>query len=254
MDAGADVDAQSDAYGGGCTALGLVATSIHPERAGVQIALLQALLDRGATFDQPSAGGNGHSIVNGCLANGQPAAARFLADRGASLDLEGAAALGRLDILRSYFDADKPPVDRKQIESAFLYACGYGSRAVAEYLLGRGVDPAARNEDGQMALHWANYGPHLDVIQLLLERGSPVDARDIQFHAAPIDMALWTWSHTEDKAARERCYEAIAMLARAGAKLDPDQWREPGEENSVMLQNIHSDPRMLAALRGETPV
>jgi len=34
LDAGAEVDAESDAYGGGCTTLGLVATSVHPEQAG----------------------------------------------------------------------------------------------------------------------------------------------------------------------------------------------------------------------------
>src|SRR6185369_2579191 len=44
LDAGAEVDAESDAYGGGCTPLGLVATSVHPEQAGVQIVLLQTLL------------------------------------------------------------------------------------------------------------------------------------------------------------------------------------------------------------------
>jgi hypothetical protein len=75
--AGAEVDAESDAYGGGCTALDLAATSEHPERAGVQIALLQTLLDRGAEFDRHPDGGKRRSIVRDCIANGQPAAARF---------------------------------------------------------------------------------------------------------------------------------------------------------------------------------
>src|SRR5579863_9397047 len=34
LNAGADVNAECDAYGGGAATLGLVATSIHPERAG----------------------------------------------------------------------------------------------------------------------------------------------------------------------------------------------------------------------------
>src|SRR4051794_25822333 len=91
LDAGAAVDADSDAYGG-CTTLGLVATSVHPEKAGVQIALLRALLDRGANLHHPSPGGNNHSLLHACIANGQPAAARFLADLGAPLDPETAAA------------------------------------------------------------------------------------------------------------------------------------------------------------------
>src|SRR5262249_27688794 len=60
LNAGAEVDAESDAYGGGCTTLGLVATSVHPEKASVQLALLQTLLDRGAKLDHPSARGNRH--------------------------------------------------------------------------------------------------------------------------------------------------------------------------------------------------
>jgi ankyrin repeat protein len=250
LDAGAEVNAASDAYGGGCTALGLVATSIHPERAGVQIPLLQTLLDRGATFDQPSATGNRHSFVYGCLANGQPAAARFFADRGAHLDLESAAALGRIDVLRSFFDGDRPPA--KSLQSALLYACGYGSREAAEFLLDRGVDAAAFDEeDHQTGLHWANYGPHIDVIRLLIARGAPVNAREKRYRAAPIDMALWTWANSPDADDRERCYEAVALLTRAGAIFDPEQWRDPGEDRSAMLDKIDSDPRMLAALRGE---
>lgn len=254
LDAGADVDAESDAYGGGCTALGLVATSVHPERAGVQIDLLQALLKRGASFEQPSAGGNNHSIVHACFANGQPKAARFFADLGAPLDLESAAALGRLAVMRSYFDesgALQKDTDAKQLESAFLYACGYGSGEAVLFLLDHGVDPSTRTTDGQTGLHWANYGPHIGVIKLLLERGAAVDAKDNRFHATPLDVALWKWNRTSDGEEREQSYEAVALLARAGAKLDPDRWRDPKEDRSLILERIDSDPRMQAALRGE---
>ncbi len=256
LDAGADVNAESDAYGGRCTALGLVATSVHPEEAGVQIALLQRLLDRGANLYQPSAGGNGQSVVNACLANGQPEAAGFLADAGARLDVEGAAALGRLDVLGTFFDengAARPPIGPKELTSAFLYACGYGSREGAEFLMAHGVDPAVRNPQGQTALHWANYTPHIEIIKLLLERGAPVSLKDWQHQATPLDMALWTWSHASGAERRERCYEAVALLVRAGATLDPDQWRNPGEDDSAMLRKIQSDPRMLASLNGELP-
>jgi hypothetical protein len=41
------------------------------------------------------------------------------------------------------------------------------------------------------------------------------------------------------------------VLARAGAKLDPQQWSDPNQERSHMLDEIDSDPRMQAALRGE---
>ncbi len=69
LEAGADVNAESDAYGGGSTTLGLAATSVHPESAGVQIELLQTLLDHGATI--------GRTAVRDCLANGCGEAAEF---------------------------------------------------------------------------------------------------------------------------------------------------------------------------------
>jgi hypothetical protein len=35
--------------------------------------------------------------------------------------------------------------------------------------------------------------------------------------------------------------------------LATDQWRDPNEDRSVMLERINSNPRMLAALRGDMP-
>jgi len=159
---GADVNAESDAYGGGSTTLGLVATSVHPERAGVQIALLEVLISHGAEIDQPSAAGNGHSIIQGCLANRQPKAAEFFANLGVELDLEGAAGLGRLDLVKSYFDENgilRDPATKLQMESGFLYACGYGRQEVVAFLLQKGADsnlemlPARRACIGRRMAH-----------------------------------------------------------------------------------------------------
>src|SRR4029077_16334894 len=99
LKAGADVNATADMYSGGETALGLVATSIHPLLAGVQIRLLELLLAHGATIDT-----GGRGAVIGCRANGGGEAAEFLAGRGARLDLEGAAGVGRLDLVERNFD------------------------------------------------------------------------------------------------------------------------------------------------------
>lgn len=51
LKAGAEVDAVADMYGGSTT-LGLVATSIHPLLAGVQNAMIEILLDHGASVEQ----------------------------------------------------------------------------------------------------------------------------------------------------------------------------------------------------------
>src|SRR5262252_8233148 len=102
LNAGADVNAESEAYGGRSTALGLTATSCHPQAAGVQLPLMELLIDHGAIIDGPDSG----SAVNACLHNGRGEAAKFFADRGAQLDLEGAAGVGRLDVVKSFFNQD----------------------------------------------------------------------------------------------------------------------------------------------------
>src|SRR5262249_40929430 len=76
--AGDDADAAADDYRGSGTALGLVATSAHPQRAGVQQPLMELLLDHGAVMDRPGLAGGDGSLVHACFANRQPEAAKFL--------------------------------------------------------------------------------------------------------------------------------------------------------------------------------
>ena len=77
LDAGADVNAEADVYGGGATTLGLVATSVHPFRAGVQNPLMQILLDHGADIDHVTSAGNRQHAVKGSLATDAAKRPRF---------------------------------------------------------------------------------------------------------------------------------------------------------------------------------
>jgi ankyrin repeat protein len=161
-------------YGGGSTTLGLVATSCHPRDAGLQQPLIDVLLAHGARLDSQGAG-NAHALVNGCLANGRPEAAEYLASRGAPLDLEGAAGVGRLDLVKSFFNADgslKPPANIAQLKDGFTWACEYGRTDVVEYLLDHGVDASdvLPRPHKQTGLHWAAYGGHVNTVKALLKR------------------------------------------------------------------------------------
>lgn len=244
LQAGADVNATSNAYGGGSTALGLAATSLHPQRAGVQIALLETLLAHGAKIEQGAEADDG-SAVTGCLGNGQPEAARFLMSRGAVLNLEGAAGVGRLDVVKTFFDdsgALLPKATKEQLENGFLYACGYGHPNVVRFLLERGVDPDVRNRGGEVGLHWASFGPYPEVARLLLQRGAAVDVRDSHFKSTPLDWALFAWAKSNGQA-RERGYDLAALLVQAGAKVHIP-WLEPGA-----AEQARTDPRMQQILR-----
>lgn len=178
LEVGSEIDAEAEVYGGGCTSLGLTATSGHPRRAGVQEPLLQLLLDRGARIEKPNLAGNGHSAVIACLANGCPEAAVFLAFRGADLNLESAAGVGRLDIVVSFFDADGmllSPASKRQLQAGFLWACMYGHDVVVNYLLEHGADFRDTAGTGATGLHWAAGGGHIGVVRRLLELGSPLE-------------------------------------------------------------------------------
>ena len=115
LNAGAEVDAVADMYGGNATTLGLAATSIHPLKAGVQNALIDVLIDRGAEINQAGGAGRTMSIVNGCLANGRGEAAEHLATTRRDARPGVGCWRRRLDLVRQFFNPDgtlKPHCDR----------------------------------------------------------------------------------------------------------------------------------------------
>jgi hypothetical protein len=211
LDAGADVNAASEAYGGGSTTLGLTATSVHPERAGVQIALLRLLLDRGAVLE-----GAPGTMVRSCLANGRGAAAAFLAAHGAGLDLASAAGVGRLDLVAAAFDERgglRPPATREQMDAGFLWACQFGHDGVAGFLLDRGVDIATGAGTGLTGLHWAVHAGRLETVKLLLTRGAPLEARNV-YGGTALDQLRW--SQASDP--RPQHGPILELLMAAGAR------------------------------------
>jgi ankyrin repeat protein len=190
LDAGAEVDAVADTYGKGTT-LGLVATSIHPRQAGVQIALLETLLDYGSAIDALP---DGWSPLISALHNGRPEAAEFLAQRGARLDLEGAAGVGRLDVVESFFNEDgslKASATKTQMDSGFFWACEYGRTRVVDFLLKKGADLRAGENTGLTGLHWAVVGGQLGTIRMLLERGAPLEVKNV-YGGTVLGQALWS--------------------------------------------------------------
>lgn len=213
LSAGARVDAEANAYGARLTTLHLTATSVHPERAGVMNALLELLIDHGATVDSES--------VLAALGNGRAKAAKFLAEKGAPLTLESAAGVGRLDLVEKSFNDRgelKRPATKRQFHSGFLFACAYGRLDVIEFLLARGADLTWHRGDGQTALHRAVIGGEVETVKLLLRHNPPFEARNVH-GGTVLGQALWSAAHGGDA----RRYVAILdALATAGAKV-PDK-------------------------------
>jgi hypothetical protein len=213
LDAGADVNAEADVYGGGATTLGLIVTSAHPRRAGVQNALADLLLDRGARADA--------GIVRSCLMNGCPEAAVHMATRGASVNLEEAAGIGRWDVVARYFE---PPstVSHADAAAALIMASWYDQREVIAFLLGQGVDVGARApKDGDTALHIAAYRGNPALVELLLKQGAPVNVTDAVYGTPPLVWALHAWL-VERREDADAYRTVLRMLADAGAEVKPE--------------------------------
>jgi ankyrin repeat protein len=216
--AGSDVDAGAEVYGSRCTALGLVATSGPPQQAGVQRPLLELLLAAGASLDRPGLAGAAGSLVRACFANGQPEAAKFLADRGAPLDLETAAGVGSLELVKSFFTADgtlQPPATQRHLQSGFLLACMRGEEEVAVFLLEHGAAPDDPADTGATALHWAAGAAHVGLVRRLLQPGAPLEVIN-RWGGTVLEHAGYGFQHGPSAVDFVPTFEA---LLAAGAKI-----------------------------------
>ena len=252
LNAGAEVDAEADVYGGGATTLGLAATSVHPYLAGVQNELLQILLDHGAAIDHRTSGGTQQNAVLACLANGRGDAAVYLAERGARLTFTTAAGVGKLDVVEKYFNGSgkaKQKIKEKERQSAFRLACLYGRTEVVKFFLLHGIELSSFDRTGQTALHSAAIGGQLEVVKLLLEFKPPLEIKNM-YGGTVLGQTLWSAAHggnTETYAA------IIETLVAAGAKV-PERHVPVNKQIDDLLRRYGSVPEPSWYWYGEKPL
>lgn len=191
LEAGADPNALCNLYGGECTTMALLVSSTPPERAGVQVPVLDVLIDFGASVT-PAGDGAWTSPIETALVFNKYAAARRLVERGAPiLSLAAAAGLGRLDDVERLL----PSASTGDRHRALALASQGGQPHVVKLLLDAGEDPNRYNPPGTHShsppLHQAIAAGHLDVVKVLIDHGARLDLEDTIYQGTPLGWAKY---------------------------------------------------------------
>jgi Ankyrin repeat len=203
LDLGADPDALADMYGHSVTPMQMLVSSTPPHDAGLQVPLVEALLDFGANPNGVE--DNGSPIMTACAFH-FPRAAEALARRGARVDnVVAAAALGRADLVEQYVDdhgrlragldtASGPwPTlsgePAEQLGYALTWATVFGRDDVVALLLRKGVDPSGHDGDAS-ALHFAAAYGRMGLARLLLRHGASLEAVN-SYGGTVLDGVVW---------------------------------------------------------------
>ncbi len=230
LDAGAEPDALAHMYGGDATTMDMLVSSVHPHAAGVQVALVDVLVDYGAAVNGVE--DNGSPLMTAFRFH-YPLAAEALARRGARVDnVITAAALGMRELVDAFvtdggeLGPDVPlaqvrwprlPRDPKvHLAYALTWAATWGRGEVVELMLRKGVDPGGKDDDAT-ALHFAVAHGHMDIARLLLQYGASLEALN-SYGGTVLSGTLW---YMNNAAVPGVDYQAIIReLIALGARVD----------------------------------
>ena len=171
--------------------MSMLVSSCHPANAGVQVELVETLLDYGASLEGHGSG-QWTSPLMTALAFGYLNAAEALARRGARVDnLAAAAGLGRLADARQMLNT----ADSETRHRALALAAQHGHVDIVRLLLDVGEDPNRYNPEGNHChstpLHQAVWSGHETVVRLLVERGARLDLKDTIHQGTPLGWAMY---------------------------------------------------------------
>jgi len=189
LEAGAEVDALAGMYGGQHTTLSMLVSSDPPAKAGLQLRLIETLLDFGAAIEGRGSG-EWTSPVTTALVFGFKDAAELLAKRGAKVaSLPAAAGLGR----QSEVSRLLPTASSADRHRALALSAQLGYADIVRLLLDAGEDPNRYNPKSTHShatpLHQAVSAGHGAVVRLLVERGARLGIRDTIYQGTPLGWA-----------------------------------------------------------------
>jgi hypothetical protein len=184
-------------------ALSLVSWSWIARQSGVQIDLIDALVDAGAVTD-----GN----PNNALVNGNFDAANHLIERGARVTLAAALCLGRDEV-----DSLLTTANKNQKQFAFVLSALNGKADALRRMIRAGVDVNAPSENlysHGTPLHHAVCSGSLEAVEVLVEAGARLGTKDSAWGATPLGWAEYYMSEGQGDH-RGKQYAEIADYLRA---------------------------------------
>jgi len=185
-------------------ALTLVSWSWIARQCGVQIELIDVLIDAGAATD-----GN----PNNALVNGNFAAAAHLVHRGAKVTLAAALCLDRWD------DVDRLVSTASEHEKQFSFVLSAlnGKAEALRRMIREGIDlnaPSADLYSHGTPLHHAVSSGSLEAVEVLVEAGAELATKDRAWGGTPLGWADYYLSE-EQGDRRGKQYAEIAAYLRA---------------------------------------
>ena len=160
-------------------ALKLVAWSVVARNGGVQIELLDVLIDAGANIN---------NVNDDALVNGNFNAAKHLVERGGKLTLSTALCFGDWEAAdRLIVNASS---DEKQF--SFVLAALNGKAEAVSRAIGYGVDinkPSYHLYSHGTPLHHAVWSGSLDTVKVLIHAGADLNAKDTAWNGTPLGWA-----------------------------------------------------------------
>ena len=184
--------------------LGLVATGRIARESGLQIDLMDLLINAGA---KP---GNGI----GALAHGNKAAAKHLIKRGGELTLTTAIGLDQLDdVLRLLNKATNSDKQTALIASAFLGRADMIKLLIeSDADVNAYIDRSSGFHSHATALHQAVYNGSLESVKLLIDAGADLNAKDLIYDGTPLAWAKYMQKEEKDKSKRGKFAEIEKYL------------------------------------------
>jgi Ankyrin repeat len=189
---------------------GLVETGRIPRECGVQIDLIDVLIDNGAAPGD----------AQGALANGNIEAAKHIIERSGSITLAAAVCLNRMvDVKRLL---NRASMDDKQV--ALMAASFYGMPQIIALLIQSGVDVNGYIKKGfhshASPLHQAVYSGSLEAVKILVQAGANLDATDKVYNGTALGWARYMQAEDIDEQVMKKYLEIENYLLSIQTKQD----------------------------------